>query len=159
MQILSIADGSWVHTSLLLVFGYCGPFERPVDGSLTVSHPQSNFPSTSWPVSDGFFKALVHLEPGPNQVHFELSATRFPAVSSQITLHMMPLTSTPPLHLVILMGKDSQGVYDAPPERIKREGNGLEIAERKLRMAAYLWQAFTAEQMNRNRFGMFGFAA
>ncbi|KAI9816509.1 MAG: hypothetical protein M1827_001641 [Pycnora praestabilis] len=39
------------------------------------------------------------------------------------------------------------------PERIQREGNGLEIACRKFRMAAHLWQAFTAEQMHRNKLG------
>lgn len=39
------------------------------------------------------------------------------------------------------------------PERIQKEGNNLATAIRKFRMAAYLWQAFTAEQMNRNGFG------
>ena len=43
--------------------------------------------------------------------------------------------------------------YDAVPERTQREGNGLDTAIRKFRMAAYLWQAFTGEQMYRNRFG------
>ncbi|KAJ5793635.1 hypothetical protein N7457_000234 [Penicillium paradoxum] len=53
------------------------------------------------------------------------------------------------VHLV----PDSDGTYDAVPERIEREGNGLDIAVRKYRMAAYLWQAFTGEQMFRNNFG------
>jgi len=70
-----------------------------------------------------------------------------------LTVHMIPPTSTPPLHLVILLAKDSPGVFDAPPSRVEREGNGLETAVRKFRMAAYLWQAFTAEQMYRNRLG------
>lgn len=43
--------------------------------------------------------------------------------------------------------------YDAVPERAQKEGNNLATAVRKFRMAAYLWQAFTAEQMNRNMFG------
>ena len=59
----------------------------------------------------------------------------------------------PPLDLVILMGRDSEGTFDAVPERKQREGNGLETAVRKFKMAAYLWQAFTGEQMNRNNFG------
>jgi hypothetical protein len=66
---------------------------------------------------------------------------------------MVPLTSAPPLHLAIVLAKDSPGTFDAVPERIQREGNGLELAIRKFRMAAYLWQAFTGEQMYRNRFG------
>ena len=36
---------------------------------------------------------------------------------------------------------------------MQREGNGLDAAVRKYRMAAYLWQAFTGEQMYRNGFG------
>ena len=43
--------------------------------------------------------------------------------------------------------------FDAVPERVRREGNGIDSAVRKFRMAAHLWQAFTAEQMYRNRFG------
>ncbi|KAH0542368.1 hypothetical protein FGG08_003213 [Glutinoglossum americanum] len=66
---------------------------------------------------------------------------------------MVPLTSSPPLHLAVVLAKDSPGTFDAVPERIQREGNGLEIAIRKFRMAAYLWQAFTGEQMYRNRLG------
>ena len=57
------------------------------------------------------------------------------------------------MQLVILMGKDSPGTFDAVPERVQREGNGLDTAIRKFRMAAYLWQAFTGEQMHRNGFG------
>lgn len=63
------------------------------------------------------------------------------------------MNSAPPLDLVILLGKDSPGTYDAVPERIQREGNGLPTAIRKFKMMAYLWQAFTGEQMNRNAFG------
>jgi len=63
------------------------------------------------------------------------------------------LTQSPPLQLAIILGSDSPGTYDAPPERMQREGNGLELAIKKFRMAAYLWQAFTGEQMNRYGFG------
>ena len=54
---------------------------------------------------------------------------------------------------MILLGKDSPGTFDAVPERAQREGNDLDTATRKFRMAAYLWQAFTGEQMYRNGFG------
>jgi hypothetical protein len=63
------------------------------------------------------------------------------------------LSSAPPLHLAIILGKDSPGTYDAVPERLQREGNGLDLATKKFRMAAYLWQAFTGEQMYRNGLG------
>jgi len=52
-----------------------------------------------------------------------------------------------------MLARDSDETYDAVPERKQREGNGLETAIRKFKMAAYLWQAFTGEQMNRNNFG------
>lgn len=66
---------------------------------------------------------------------------------------MVPALAAPPLDLVILLGKDSAGTFDAVPARIEREGNGLDTAIRKYRMAAQLWQAFTAEQMIRNKMG------
>ena len=70
-----------------------------------------------------------------------------------MNINLLPLATSPPLQLVILLGKDSPGTYDAVPERVQREGNGLDTAVRKYKMAAYLWQAFTAEQMYRNGFG------
>src|SRR5262249_46045406 len=54
--------------------------------------------------------------------------------------------------LAVLIGRDSPGTFDAIPARIQWEGNDLGMAVRKFRMAAYLWQAFTAEQMLRNGF-------
>lgn len=53
----------------------------------------------------------------------------------------------------MLLGKDSDGTYDTAPEKTSREGDDLETAIRKYRMAAYLWQAFTGEQMFRNNLG------
>lgn len=127
-----------------------------LDGTLTVYHNQDTFPATSWPVSESHFKALVHLVPGPNRLRFDFTTPKLSAGaahSSWMSINYLPLVNTPPLDLVILMGKDSNGTFDAVPERIQREGNGLETAIRKYRMAAYLWQAFTGEQMFRNNFG------
>lgn len=70
-----------------------------------------------------------------------------------MNINFLPATTSPPIHLVILLGKDSPGTFDAVPERVQREGNDLDTALRKFRMAAYLWQAFTGEQMYRNGFG------
>ncbi|GAB7365861.1 hypothetical protein MBLNU230_g7191t2 [Neophaeotheca triangularis] len=159
-RVLSVSDGSWVHQKVLLIFGQCGDPANPLDGQLTVSHHQENFPSTQWPVSDGYFKALVYLNPGPNRLRLDFSSPKLPAPNSSIPAHsswininFLPLISSPPLQLVILVAKDSPETFDAVPERIQKEGNSLATAVRKFRMAAYLWQAFTAEQMNRNGFG------
>ncbi|KAJ5950827.1 uncharacterized protein N7479_009240 [Penicillium vulpinum] len=160
-RVVSVADNSWVNQKVLLVYGQIGdPRQHPLDGNVTVYHHQDNFPSTGWPVTASHFKVLVHLVPGPNRLRFDFVSPKLstgsthPAIhSSWICINYLPLVNNPPLHLVILLGKDSDGTYDAVPERVEREGNGLEMAIRKYRMAAYLWQAFTGEQMFRNNFG------
>ncbi|TPX09563.1 uncharacterized protein E0L32_009164, partial [Thyridium curvatum] len=160
-RIANVQDGSWVYQKVLLVHGTIGdPTLQSLDGNLTVSRLDDGFPPTSWPVSQSHFKALVYMMPGPNRVRFDFSSPKLansgtsnPIHTSYLTIHMLPPTNAPPLQLAILMAKDSPGTFDAVPARIEREGNGLETAVRKFRMAAYLWQAFTAEQMWRNKLG------
>ena len=50
------------------------------------------------------------------------------------------------MHLAIFLANDSAGDFEAPIER----PNGLQEAVKRLRMAAYLWQAYTAEQLYRS---------
>ncbi|OJJ51603.1 hypothetical protein ASPZODRAFT_54679 [Penicilliopsis zonata CBS 506.65] len=160
-RIISVSENSWVHQKVLLVYGQIGdPRQHPLDGTVTVFHHQDNFPSVSWPVTASHFKTLVHLVPGPNRLRFDFSSPKLssgsnhPAIhSTWICVNYLPLVNSPPLQLVILLGRDSDGTFDAPPERIQREGSGLDTAIRKYRMAAYLWQAFTGEQMFRNNLG------
>ncbi|KAJ5293916.1 hypothetical protein PENANT_c009G08065 [Penicillium antarcticum] len=160
-RIVSVSDNSWVNQKVLLVYGQIGdPRQLPLDGNITVYHHQDNFPSVGWPVTASHFKVLVHLVPGPNRLRFDFVSPKLstgsthPAIhSTWICINYLPLVNTPPLQLVVLLGKDSEGTYDAVPERVEREGNGLDMAIRKYRMAAYLWQAFTGEQMFRNNFG------
>ncbi|MCJ1452749.1 hypothetical protein MMC28_003092 [Mycoblastus sanguinarius] len=160
-RILSVSENSWVHQKVLLIYGQIGdPSEKALDGTLTVCHHQDNFPATAWPVTDSHFKALVHLSPGPNRLRFDFMSPKvasnnssIPAHCSWIHVNFLPLINSPPLQLVVLLGKDSPGTFDAVPERKQREGNDLDVAIRKFRMAAYLWQAFTGEQMYRNGFG------
>ena len=103
----------------------------------------------------------MHLNPGPNELRLEFSSPRLVlGNASSISLHSttfrinyLPLIDSPPLQLVILLGKDSPGTFDTTPEKAEREGNDLNAAIRKYRMAAHLWQAFTAEQMYRHQFG------
>lgn len=130
------------------------------DGTLTVNRLDDELPLTCWPVCESYFKSLVYLNPGPNKLRFDFSSPKLANSdstnqihSSHMNISMMPITSTPPLQLVILLGKDSPGTFDAVPSRATTEGNGLDTAIKKFRMAAYLWQAFTAEQMARNRLG------
>lgn len=150
-----------VHQKVLLVFGQIGEAQQPLDGELTVCHHQDNFPPTRWPVSDSYFKALIYLQPGPNRLRLDFAPlTRRPSrnnssetYSTTFNINYLPMTETPPLHLAILVAKDSPRTFDAMPERIKAEGNDINTAIRKFRTAGYLWQAFTGEQMQRNGFG------
>lgn len=147
-----------VHQKVLLVFGQCADPSNPLDGQLTITHHQDSFPAQQWPVCDSHFKALVYLQPGPNKLRLDFTSPKLPtnsgpAHTSWININFLPLISSPPLQLCILVAKDSPETYDAVPERAQKEGNNLATAVRKFRMAAYLWQAFTAEQMNRNSFG------
>ena len=150
-----------MYQKVLLVYGQIGdPAQQVMDGTLTVLHHQDHFPSTSWPVSDAHWKALVHLIPGPNRLRLDFTSPKVsagnnanPAHSTSVVINYLPLVASPPLELAILVARDSPMTFDAVPERVRREGNGIDSAVRKLRMAAHLWQAFTAEQMYRNRFG------
>lgn len=145
----------------MLVNGTIGEASpRSLDGNVTVCRLDDGFPPTSWPVCDSNFKALMYLTPGANRFRFDFSSPKLansgtsnPVHSSYITVHMVPPMHNPPLQLAILVAKDSPGTFDAVPNRIEKEGNSLEAAVRKFRMAAYLWQAFTAEQMYRNKLG------
>ncbi|KAL3426185.1 zinc metalloproteinase [Phlyctema vagabunda] len=160
-RIVSISDNTWVYQKVLLIYGtIADPASQVLDGNLTVSRLDDGFPPTYWPVAESHFKALVYLTPGPNRLRFDFTSPKLansnssnPIHSSYLTLHMLPPLSAPPLQLVILLAKDSPGTYDAVPARIEKEGNDLEQAIKKFRMAAYLWQAFTAEQMYRNKLG------
>lgn len=154
------ADTWQVHQKVLLIYGEAADLQRPIDGNLNVVHHGDNFPQTQWPVCDSHWKALVYLQPGPNRLRLDFSSPKLSSHNGQMQVHsswininFLPLISSPPLQLCILVAKDSPETFDAVPDRIQKEGNGLNTAIRKFRMAAYLWQAFTAEQMNRNGFG------
>lgn len=155
------SQGAKVHQKVLLVYGQIAdPAQQAIDGTVTIWHHQDSFPPINWPVCDSHFKALVHLTPGPNRLRLDFHSpkvatpnTSNPAHTTSLTVNYLPLVSSPPLQLAILVARDSPMTFDAVPERVQREGNGLETAIAKFRMAAYLWQAFTGEQMYRNRFG------
>ncbi|KAK3989683.1 putative peptidase family-domain-containing protein [Cladorrhinum sp. PSN332] len=160
-RVTNVQENTWVYQKVLLIYGTVGdPSHQSIDGTITVSRLDENFPPISWPVCDSHFKALVYMMPGANRLRLDFSSPKLansgssnPIHASYLTVHMIPPSGAPPLQLAILLAKDSPGTFDAVPARIEREGNGLETAIRKFRMAAYLWQAFTAEQMWRNKFG------
>ncbi|KAI0397497.1 putative peptidase family-domain-containing protein [Xylariaceae sp. FL0594] len=157
-RITNIRNRATVHEKLLLVVGVIGDEPEPNsarNGTLVVSRPDNAFPTTHWTVVGGRFKALVYLLPGPNLIEFEFrgpGASASPGNVSSMRIQMLESKTAPPLQLAILVGKDSPGTFDSTPARVKREGNDLDVAIRKFRTAAYLWQSFTAEQMSRQGF-------
>jgi hypothetical protein len=70
-----------------------------------------------------------------------------------LSINYLPLQNVPPLQLAIIIAKDSECQFPTTPGQVLTDGTDLDIAARKLRMAAYLWQAFTGEQMYQNNFG------
>ncbi|KAI2007239.1 hypothetical protein LOZ49_004693 [Ophidiomyces ophidiicola] len=154
-RVTSISENSWVNHKILLIYGQVGDARPPIDGTVTINLLNDSFPSTIWPVQGSQFKALLHLVPGPNKIRLDFFSHQIPnatAHQSTINVNYLPMIECPPLHLIILLGKDSLKKSDSQPEQSLRNHDELDIPIRKYRMAAYLWQAFTQEQMYRNNF-------
>ncbi|OAA73656.1 Mannose-binding lectin [Cordyceps fumosorosea ARSEF 2679] len=159
----AMIDALCREAQCFLLYGTIGESataNTPIDGTITLSRLDDDIPPLSWPVCDSHFKAVAYLNPGPNKLRFDFASPKLPNSSSSnpihsshITIHMIPSMRAPPLQLAIMLAKDSPATFPTTPTRAEREGNGLETAIRKYRMAAYLWQAFTAEQMWRNKMG------
>lgn len=149
----NIHDGDTVHERIFLLHGGAGPANTQFDASVVIYHHIDSFPAQRWPVADGYFKALVHLQPGINNLKVEYEDTHGEKDSSNITIHYVPLLQNPPLHLAVILGSDSPGTFDSPTYKKEREGNSLDLAIKKVRMAGYMMAAFTDEQMSRNGFG------
>ncbi|KAH8157153.1 hypothetical protein CIB48_g11093 [Xylaria polymorpha] len=154
-QVTSIRDKSTVYQKVLLVTGVIGQDPHPqIDGTVLVYRPDKAFPSTSWPVQGARFKALIYLFPGPNTICFEYRRSgTIVTHRSSIVLYMFDPKNAPPLQLAIVVAKDSPFAIDYVPPHEWEEVSDLEVAIRKFRMAAYLWQSFTAEQMEKNGLG------
>lgn len=156
-KFFNINDNDTVHERLFLLHGRAGPENRSFNGSVVINHHLDSFPAQRFPVTDGYFKALVHLEPGPNElmVNFESPDLNIPPFKymSKLKIHYLPLLQNPPLHFALILGRDSPGTFDSPKYKREKEGNSLEIAIKKMRMAAYMMAAFTNEQTYRNGFG------
>lgn len=125
------------------------------EGSVKVFFDSYQFPGQRYPLSKGFFRALIPLERGDNAITFETDVPNAPPQRKTLKLRYLPIDANPPVHFCLLLAKDSPEQFDALPDRVKREGgNNLGTAVKKMRMAAYMTSAFTLEQMNRNKCGM-----
>ncbi|KAF9630007.1 hypothetical protein BFW01_g188 [Lasiodiplodia theobromae] len=138
--------------------GHLFALENGVNGTEIVHFRRTSVTGTptferAGPVS-GHFKALIFLTPGPNTLYLVWDNSSYDS-SHSATLCIpdvtyLPLLQTPPLHLAVLVAADSPLLMDCPPYKgagITSAHAGLDAAVSKLRMAAYMWQAGTAEDM------------
>jgi len=163
IKIYNVQNGGEVHTPLLIVHGESSVSQS---GVLTVSHKGDAFPPLCYEINKGFFKAIVHLEPGENPLLFTHSDGKLVGGQPQyeknpqyktygvgFKINYIPLLQNRPIHLCLLLARDSPGLFDSTAQKRGLEGNGVDIAIKKLRVGARLMQAFTNEQMLRAGFG------
>ncbi|KAG0684095.1 hypothetical protein C6P40_003495 [Pichia californica] len=127
------------------------------------------FPDQFYEVTDGYFKAYLHLGLGINKITlkhldgsfqkngyaaFDTSKTPYDKISISVNYSPIPDSqlSIPKIHLCVMIGRDSPALYDCPANKMF-EGNGLNTAIKKLRVGGRLMQAFTVDEMNRNGCG------
>ncbi|KAJ5546969.1 hypothetical protein N7494_004554 [Penicillium frequentans] len=158
--IANLKDGDVLHQTCVVIDGTCHDFDYAeetnfvsVSSADTLNQSQ---PVNHWPLKRGQWKALVMLAPGSNKILFELHHAGGVSDSLEITVNYIPLLQLPPLHLAILVAKDSPLLIDCPPAKyggISTAHSSLDSAIAKLRMSAYMWQAVTAEDFRQKGLG------
>lgn len=147
ISFFNLKSNETVVSPCLTIHGKCSKNVTGVK-NIQVQHPQ--LPPLTFPVNESYFKATILLSPGENKLTFITDTN----VSESITCFYTPLTQNKPIHLCLIVAKDSPLKFDSPRSQIAKEGgNDLNLAIKKLRIAARLMQAYTNEQMLRNGFG------
>ena len=158
IQLTNIIDKEIVYQRCLLVKGTCHEYSpESKEGDFIAVKAKDDVRQSpgepcqqNWPVSRGRFRCLVMLQPGVNTVDFRMHHQGRVVTSAQITVNYQPLLQLPPLHLAIMLAKDSPQLIDCPVAKrgaISTAHSDLDAAIAKLRMTAYMWQALTAENM------------
>ncbi|KAH7009970.1 zinc metallo proteinase [Ilyonectria destructans] len=154
----NIQDHEVVHQRCVLISGRCETATEGSDSFVQIETKANgdniSFPTQKWPMSHGWFKALVILTPGENAI--SIISTENESHSTVINLQYIPLLQTPPLHLAILVAKDSPLLIDCPPRKfgaLSGAHSSINAAVAKFRLSAYMWQALTAEELRANGLG------
>ncbi|KAJ5622104.1 hypothetical protein N7528_005336 [Penicillium herquei] len=162
-QIINLKEGETVYQTCILVVGECSSGKADVEETTYISVAVTDClhrtqPSTHWTHRGGYWTAVVILTPGANKIKLDLH--RYGSVqiedSLKITVNYVPLLQLPPLHLAILVAKDSPLLIDCPPAKygaISTAHSSLDAAISKFRMTAYMWQALTAEYFREKEMG------
>ncbi|RKP31794.1 hypothetical protein METBISCDRAFT_13346 [Metschnikowia bicuspidata] len=128
-----------------------------------VNNANSVFPPLRFEVNDGQFKALLHVSPGEPNL-FDVSVYDRGTVTKDgfaanlgrlvdlgaLTFHYNELPENKPIHLCVVVGRDSDGRYDMPTYKRQRgEIANLQTAIQRLKVAARMMQAFTQDEFHR----------
>lgn len=122
-----------------------------------------HFPVQHWPVVKGYFKMVLFLDDEPKTSRFRVIAVAeggAAVIERELNLTLRVNKDAPKVRLAMVIASDSEELIDSPNERpllyphaiglpIRQRNNVRYVAD-QLRMTAYLWQAFTGEQMFRN---------
>lgn len=147
IEILNLEDNAKVASPCLIIRGEIVE-QDSVSKTITFQHPQ--LPALDYPIHERFFRATVILTPGENR--FSLSTDD--GLTRILTCHYTPMLQAQPVHLCLMLAKDSELAFDSPEtQKSKEGGNGLQLAIQKLKLGGRLMQAYTNEQMRRNGFG------
>ncbi|KAL2161860.1 hypothetical protein VTH06DRAFT_7644 [Thermothelomyces fergusii] len=154
------AEVTEVYQRCILVSGKCSTSQalEQDEGYIRVEtnddSDQALFPEQRWPMCRGHFKALVLLSPGINRII--ITSGEDSPCRLELSVRYVPLLQTPPLHLAILIAKDSPLLIDCPPAKLgslSTAHSSLDAAIAKFRMTAYMWQALTAEDLRAKGLG------
>lgn len=164
MLIFNYSDNELVASPTVLVSGKTNSASQGV--VQFTNNGNKVFPPQQFEVNNGFFKALLHISSDePNKFHVQvfdkvsigefgfMEGTGQCVDEGKLTLIHNDLPQQKPVHLCIILGRDSNGSYDMPSYRLKRgEVANLPNAIRKLKVAGRLMQALTQDEMRSNAF-------
>ncbi|KAK0639747.1 putative peptidase family-domain-containing protein [Cercophora newfieldiana] len=153
LRVDNVQDGEEVYQRCLLLTGRCtgAPDDSHVHITTLSDADKPLFPAQQWPMHQGHFKALLLLAPGNNKI--TLRSGHSAAHTLTLTLRYIPLLQAPPLHLAVLIARDSPLLIDCPPSKFAALSTAhcsLPSAIAKFRTTALMWQALTAEDFRLN---------
>lgn len=155
-------NGEIVSSPAVIVSGRVSQF---IQAGLVqfVNNSNKVFPPQFFEINNGQFKAFLHVSPGEANV-FEVHALKdaylnemgFPEKAGNVvdkgslTLYFNPLPENKPVHLCVVVGKDSYGAYDMPKYKLNRgQQPDFSSAIQRLKVAARMMQAFTQDEFHR----------
>ncbi|KAH3901289.1 related to Putative zinc metalloproteinase YIL108W [Saccharomycodes ludwigii] len=160
ISLINLQDNQELHSPCIIVHGQInntqGNYtEKNIEGFQEIVISSLQLPPLKYQINARLFKATIQLTPGLNNLRFTSKNSKTGEILlKNIVCQYVPLLQDIPIHLCLLVGKDSKYLFDSPSTKIDTQtNNGLNVAIKKLRMGARLMQAYTNEQMYRNGFG------